>query len=122
MEYRSLSDEHDGTLFSRTNDYDAYPIVAARRASCGFDRRDDDCAGSRTLAAPHFALRRGNTASARSACFSTGLEWQLNPQMEFTAMYTDTDRTNTTAFSDVGVMSYRQFEGQLLRLQFQVNY
>lgn len=71
---------------------------------------------------------KGGYKPERNAPFSDieelelGLEWQLNPQMEFTAMYTDTDRTNTTAFSDVGVMSYRQFEGQLLRLQFQVNY
>jgi hypothetical protein len=54
--------------------------------------------------------------------FELGVEWQLNPQMEFTAMYTFTDRTNTTAINEAGVAPYQQFDGQLLRLQFQVNY
>jgi hypothetical protein len=54
--------------------------------------------------------------------FELGLEWQLNPQMEFTAMYVFTDRTNTTAINELGVAPYEQFDGQLLRLQFQVNY
>lgn len=51
-----------------------------------------------------------------------GLEWQFNPQMEFTAQYTFTDRTNTTAFAGAGETSYQQFEGHLLRFQFQINY
>jgi hypothetical protein len=54
--------------------------------------------------------------------FETGVEWQMNKNMEFTAMYTHTNRTNTTAFSVEDVESYRQFEGDLLRMQFQVNY
>ena len=51
-----------------------------------------------------------------------GCEWQLNHQMEFTTIYTITDRTNTTANSVANVASYRQYEGQLLRFQFQINY
>lgn len=51
-----------------------------------------------------------------------GCEWQINPQMEFTAMYTITDRTNTTAISKDNVESYRPYDGQILRFQFQVNY
>lgn len=51
-----------------------------------------------------------------------GFEWQLNPQMEFVTTYSITDRTNTTAISQADVASYRQFNGQLLRFQFQVNY
>jgi hypothetical protein len=51
-----------------------------------------------------------------------GVEWQLNPQMEFTCVYAITDRTNTTAINEAGVAPYQQFDGQLLRLQFQVNY
>jgi hypothetical protein len=54
--------------------------------------------------------------------FELGVEWQLNPQMEFTCMYVFTDRTNTTAINEAGVTPYEQFEGQLLRFQFQVNY
>jgi hypothetical protein len=52
--------------------------------------------------------------------FEAGLEWQFNPQMELVTQYTVTDRTNTTALSTGE--SYRQFEGQLLRMQFQINY
>ncbi len=54
--------------------------------------------------------------------WEAGVEWQLNKQMEFTAIYTITDRTNTTAIGTADVESYRQFEGQLARFQFQVNY
>jgi len=42
--------------------------------------------------------------------------------MELTLNYTLTDRTNTTAINRSGELSYRQFEGDLLRCQFQVNY
>ncbi len=71
---------------------------------------------------------KGGYKAERNAPFSLideweiGCEWQLNPQMEFTGMYTITDRTNTTARSALGDVSYRQFEGDLLRFQFQVNY
>jgi hypothetical protein len=51
-----------------------------------------------------------------------GCEWQITPQMEFTAMYTITDRTNTTAINQANVESYRQYDGHILRFQFQVNY
>jgi hypothetical protein len=42
--------------------------------------------------------------------------------MEFTGIYTITDRTNTTAISKDDVASYGQYDGQILRFQFQVNY
>lgn len=70
---------------------------------------------------------KGGYKPERNAPFShideweTGVEWQLNPQMEFTAMYVVTDRTNTTAMG-AGEASYQQFEGDLARFQFQVNY
>ena len=48
-----------------------------------------------------------------------GTEWQINPSAEFTVSTLITDRTNTTAMSS---KSYRQFDGQVLRFQFQVNY
>ena len=51
-----------------------------------------------------------------------GCEWQINPQMELTAMYTITDRTNTTAINQRDVQSYGQYDGQILRFQFQINY
>jgi len=49
-----------------------------------------------------------------------GLEWQFNPQMELTTQLTFTDRTNTSALSSGE--SYRQFVGNLFRVQFQMNY
>lgn len=52
--------------------------------------------------------------------YEIGVEWQLNPQMELTTQYTFTDRTNTTALATG--RSYEQFEGQILRFQFQMNY
>jgi hypothetical protein len=69
---------------------------------------------------------RGGYKPERNAPFSTidewelGLEWQFNPQMELVTMYTVTDRTNTTALASG--QSYKQFEGSLLRSQFQINY
>lgn len=54
--------------------------------------------------------------------WETGVEWQINKQMELVAQYTLTDRTNTTAISTNNVESYRQFEGSLARFQFQINY
>lgn len=71
---------------------------------------------------------KGGYKPERNAPFSrideweVGLEWQFNPQMELTCMYTFTDRTNTAAINQADEPSYRQFVGQLLRLQFQVNY
>ena len=52
--------------------------------------------------------------------WETGFEWQFNPQMELTAQYTMTDRTNTTALATGP--SYRQFVGDIIRIQFQMNY
>jgi hypothetical protein len=54
--------------------------------------------------------------------WEAGLEWQINKSMEFVAMYTITDRTNTNAISTANVESYRQFEGDIARFQFQINY
>ena len=71
---------------------------------------------------------KGGYKSERNAPFSmideweTGVEWQFNKQMELVTMYTLTDRTNTTAINQAGVTSYGQFDGDMLRMQFQFNY
>jgi len=71
---------------------------------------------------------RGGYKSERNAPFSDieeweiGTEWQINPQMEFTMAYLLTDRTNTTALSTAGALSYRTFDGDVMRFQFQFNY
>lgn len=51
-----------------------------------------------------------------------GCEWQIQKALEFTVMYTATDRTSTIAIDQAGQRSYRQFEGGLLRFQLQINY
>ncbi|MEQ1825432.1 MAG: porin [Pirellula sp.] len=71
---------------------------------------------------------KGGYKSERNAPFSmideweTGVEWQINKQMELVTMYTLTDRTNTTAINQSGVTAYRQFDGDMLRMQFQFSY
>lgn len=51
-----------------------------------------------------------------------GLEWQFSKALEIVAMYTITDRTNTTAVGRANALSYDQFDGQFLRAQVQFNY
>ncbi len=88
---------------------------------------DTDCYGT-FFPFLRWAMYKGGYKTERNAPFSLidewdlGLEWQLNPQMEFVAMYTITDRTNTTPLSGPGEVSYTQFDGKLLRFQFQINY
>jgi hypothetical protein len=75
-----------------------------------------------------YSYFQGGYKSERNAPYSRndewefGTEWQINPAAELTLSYLITDRTNTTAFNTTGVTSYRQFDGQVLRLQFQMNY
>lgn len=61
-----------------------------------------------------------NAPSAEISEWSLGLEWQIRKEMELVTEYLITDRTNLRALS--AGESYRQFEGQLIRLQFQINY
>jgi hypothetical protein len=54
-----------------------------------------------------------------------GCEWQIRKEMELTLAYAIARRTNLDTISSsaaVSEKSYRQFEGQLLRVQFQINY
>lgn len=52
--------------------------------------------------------------------WDSGVEWQINPQMELTMEYTFANRTNTVPF--LTGESYRQFVGDVIRIQFQMNY
>lgn len=63
-----------------------------------------------------------NAPSAQIEEWEFGTEWQFSKSLEFVAMYTITDRTNTQAIGTAGKRSYEQFDGQLLRFQVQVNY
>jgi hypothetical protein len=51
-----------------------------------------------------------------------GIEWQIRKEMELVVDYIITDRTNLTAFNLPNAISYGQFDGDVLRFQFQVNY
>jgi hypothetical protein len=90
-------------------------------------RQQTDCWGE-FIPFTRWSYYRGGYKSERNAPFSAidewelGLEWQMTKNLELVTMYTITDRTNTVAMSDPGVISYGQFRGDLLRFQFQVRY
>lgn len=108
---------------------DAQTAVVERSLSGGYAmvmyRHETQCHGT-LFPFARYCHYRGGYKSERNAPYSEinefefGLEWQFNPQMELVTQYTITDRTNTTAMSTG--QSYGQFEGHLLRTQFQVNY
>jgi hypothetical protein len=57
--------------------------------------------------------------------FNMGVEWQFTKQMELTAEYDFVNRTNTSGASNVPILpngQFAQFQGDLLRFQFQMNY
>lgn len=75
-----------------------------------------------------YVTYEGGYKAERNAPFANidewemGTEWQINPQMEFTMAYMLTDRTNTNAIGTANTLSYRQYDGDVLRFQFQFNY
>jgi len=88
-------------------------------------RHQTDCRGT-LFPFARYNRYRGGYRAERNAPFSDisewefGLEWQFNPQMELVTQYTIADRTNTVP--QTSGASYGQFEGHLLRAQFQINY
>jgi len=75
-----------------------------------------------------YVYYQGGMKAERNAPFTqvdeveAGTEWQFNKQMELTLSYLITDRTNTTAIEQAGRRSYGQFDGSVVRAQFQINY
>jgi hypothetical protein len=51
-----------------------------------------------------------------------GNEWQFHSAAELTLSYLITDRTNTVAATSAGTAPYEQFDGHVMRMQFQFNY
>ncbi|HYH66949.1 MAG TPA: porin [Urbifossiella sp.] len=51
-----------------------------------------------------------------------GVEWQIRKEMELVAEYSIVDGVNLNAINQAGVTSYRNFDGGVFRLQFQLNY
>lgn len=88
-------------------------------------KHDTECWGT-WFPYVRYSYFKGGYKSERNAPFANidewefGTEWQINPSAELTLGYLITDRTNTTA--NAATPSYAQYDGQALRLQFQVNY
>jgi len=51
-----------------------------------------------------------------------GVEWQIRKEMELCVEYSLVDTPNFRAINADGAVSYENFEGSILRAQFQVNY
>ena len=88
---------------------------------------DTDCWGT-FFPFARYSYYKGGYKSERNAPFANidewefGTEWQINTAAELTCSYLITDRTNTTANGTAGSTSYAQYDGQAIRLQFQINY
>jgi len=71
---------------------------------------------------------QGGYRSERNAPYGTlnetelGVEWQIQPAMELTVAYTFANRSSLRAIDRSDEESYRQFVGEVLRMQFQFNY
>ncbi len=93
----------------------------------GMYKHDTPCWGS-FIPFVQWAYYRGGYRSERNAPYVNidewhiGCEWQIHKSLEFVVQYTLTDRTNTAAIDQAGAVSYRQFQGGLLRFQLQINY
>ena len=71
---------------------------------------------------------KGGYRSAPNAPFGThdqldvGVEWQIRKEMELVVEYGRVDGVNLNAVNQAGVVPYRNFDGSILRAQFQLNY
>lgn len=54
--------------------------------------------------------------------WDVGVEWQIRKEMELVAEYSIVDGMNLNAINQAGVTSYRNFDGGVFRIQFQLNY
>lgn len=51
-----------------------------------------------------------------------GVEWQIRKEMEMVVEYSLVDGATLNAIDKAGTQSYKNFDGGILRLQFQINY
>jgi hypothetical protein len=71
---------------------------------------------------------RGGYRSINNAPFGNhdqwdlGVEWQLRREMELTCEYTFVNGVNLNPINELGNAPYRNFNGDVLRFQFQINY
>jgi hypothetical protein len=54
--------------------------------------------------------------------YDIGVEWQIRREMELVIEYSFVNGVSLVAIDQPGVTSYRNFEGTVLRAQFQINY
>jgi len=75
-----------------------------------------------------FQSYRGGYKSLFNAPFGNhdewdlGVEWQIRKEMELTLEYSFVNGVNVSARDKAGVTSYQNFDGGVLRAQFQINY
>jgi hypothetical protein len=71
---------------------------------------------------------RGGYKSAANAPYGNhdqydiGVEWQIRREMELVVEYSFVDGVTLGSVNQPGVQSYRNFDGTILRAQFQFNY
>ncbi|MBX7102639.1 MAG: OprO/OprP family phosphate-selective porin [Gemmataceae bacterium] len=63
-----------------------------------------------------------NAPYGRQRELDLGVEWQFTKYMELVCEYSLVNTPNFTALNTPGAVSYRDFEGSVLRFQFQFNY
>jgi len=63
-----------------------------------------------------------NAPYGTSDQWDIGVEWQIRKEMELTIEYSIVDGVNVNAIDRAGKISYRNFDGGILRAQFQINY
>jgi hypothetical protein len=63
-----------------------------------------------------------NSPATYQGNFNLGMEWQFTPQMELTWEYAWVNQTNTGSNYKIINGQFAQFQGDLLRFQFQINY
>ncbi len=63
-----------------------------------------------------------NTPYGTRNQYDVGVEWQIRKEMELTVEYSFVNGVNLNAINTAGATSYRNFDGGVLRAQFQVNY
>jgi hypothetical protein len=110
---------------------DAQTAVGVRALNGGYVtlmyKYDSERCGIFTPYARYQYFRGGYKAFANTPYgsrdeWNLGLEWQIRKEMELTLEYALVNGLNLNAIDRDGVRSYRNFDGGVLRAQFQINY
>ena len=63
-----------------------------------------------------------NAPTGDSTSYDMGIEWQPVKEIELVCEFDVVDRVNTSAVSKENTVSYKNFSGNVIRLQLQWNY